>query len=230
MRIILLTLSHHVTATTTDTLQQMTPSLNIIRFASTIKADCIFLDAQPSLGLVVLPASAPLGDLVESISQLQSTFSNSCVIVHGNLSNDNFTSLQLAIPFGSVRFYTVPTTAAAANVALMHARHMTEKAKLDLQKQYFVAESTNMLSATTARNILFESHRYMNIPPLDTELIASSFPSLSSFMGADHANLHFQVPCEAATAQVLNNFFSASVQLPSPRGSSSDPATHPPTR
>eukprot|EP00661_Eupelagonemidae_sp_cell13_P005499 gene5499-biopygen4230 len=214
----------------------MSPSLNIIRFASTINADFIFLDAQPSLGVLVLPASASLGSMVEAISQLQSTFTNSCVIVHGYLSDDKFTSLQLGLPFGSVRFYTSPTTEAGHKLRCdlsQHLIYVTVKQRRmwlsctpDILQKSEMKESANVLSAGTARDVLFESHRYMNIPPLDTELITSAFPSLSKFMGTDHARIHFQLPCEASTAQVLSNFFNASVQLPPHHNGCGEPAVH----
>lgn len=69
-----------------------------------------------------------------------------------------------------------------------------------------------MVSAASALNVLREAHGHMGISPHDTSLIATSYPSLSRVMGADHARLHYQVPCDERVAQVLDNFFSARVR------------------
>ena len=95
-----------------EIMPMLAPSLNVIRFASSTKADIIFLDAQPSLGLLLFPAVTPVPSMVEAIGQLQNTFTHSFVIVYGNLSDDKLTSLQLALPCGSMRFYSTPTVQA----------------------------------------------------------------------------------------------------------------------
>ena len=98
-----------------ELLRLLTPSLNIIRFASTIKADFIFLDTHPSLGVVVESSSrvsSAVASVVDSITQLQSTFTHSCVVVYGDLTDDKMTTLQLAIPCGTVRIYAASTVGA----------------------------------------------------------------------------------------------------------------------
>jgi hypothetical protein len=92
-----------------EILSILAPSLNIIRFAASTNADIIFLDAQPSLGLCLFSAATSVTAMLEAICQLQNTFSNSFVIVYGHLSDDKLTDLQLALPCGSMRFFSTPT-------------------------------------------------------------------------------------------------------------------------
>ena len=72
-------------------------------------------------------------------------------------------------------------------------------------------EAASAQSAATARDVLFEAHSFMGIPPLDTELIANHYPTHALIMAADHSRIHYQVPCDDTTARVLNNFFTANV-------------------
>ena len=50
-----------------------------------------------------------MASMVDSITQLQSTFTHSCVVVYGDLTDDKMTTLQLAIPCGTVRIYAGST-------------------------------------------------------------------------------------------------------------------------
>jgi hypothetical protein len=74
-------------------------------------------------------------------------------------------------------------------------------------------EAASAQSAATARDVLFEAHSFMGIPPLDTELIANHYPTHALIMAADHSRIHYQVPCDDTTARVLNNFFTANVHI-----------------
>ena len=86
----------------------LAPALNIIRCASSIKANIIFLDSQPTLGLLLLSAATPVNKISEEIGQIQSGFTHSFVVVYGSLSDDKLTSIQLAFPCGTMRFYSTP--------------------------------------------------------------------------------------------------------------------------
>ena len=73
-----------------------------------------------------------------------------------------------------------------------------------------------MVSAAQALDVLQEAFTRMTVPPADTALISTSFPSLARIMAANHADIHHQVPCETRVARVLSHFFNASVQCVEP--------------
>ena len=86
----------------------MMPSLNIIRIASNTKADVIFLDAQPSLGLLFFTSSTDDNKIIGSIAHLQITFAQSFVVIHGQLSSEKLSNVQLGLSTGTVRLFSSP--------------------------------------------------------------------------------------------------------------------------
>lgn len=104
-------------------------SLRIVRIASSVQADVIFLDVQPSLGLIFLSSDSSIQQMAGRVEQLQNTFTQSYAILCGQMTPENQDRLQLSIPAGSCRFFSANDDTTAAEIALAYAGKMTETYK-----------------------------------------------------------------------------------------------------
>eukprot|EP00602_Paraphysomonas_sp_CaronLab_P010688 CAMPEP_0185038226 /NCGR_PEP_ID=MMETSP1103-20130426/33618_1 /TAXON_ID=36769 /ORGANISM="Paraphysomonas bandaiensis, Strain Caron Lab Isolate" /LENGTH=142 /DNA_ID=CAMNT_0027576559 /DNA_START=341 /DNA_END=769 /DNA_ORIENTATION=+ len=142
---------------------------------------------------------------------MQRTFRHSYAVIVGAVSESSYYELQHKIPPGNAHLVKVSSMRQAYEFMMSCTVSIFDSTKLDVQKQYFVAEARNIASSQVAKGILLSALSRMDIDVSEACLIADMCGSIATVMDTNSSVLEQSCPISHRTASCLENFFSADI-------------------